>query len=75
MLIITLFAILTCAVVALLFSGRKSPAQRREKARTTTTGKPEANNLRHDKAQQCERSIPSLCDVRPEITRTNDEAP
>jgi hypothetical protein len=76
MLIMTLFATLIGAVVALLFSGRKSPAQRQQKALTTTTGgKSEANDLRRGNAQQCKESIPSLCHVRPEITRTNNEAP
>jgi hypothetical protein len=75
MLIMTLLATLIGAVVALLFSGRKSPAQREQKALTTTGGKSEANDPRHGDAQQCKESIPSLCHVRPEITRTNDEAP
>jgi hypothetical protein len=75
MLIMTLFAALICAVVALLLSGRKPPAHRRQKAFTTSGSKSEASRLRHSDAQQCKEQSSSRCHVHPEITRTNNGAP
>jgi hypothetical protein len=47
MLILTLFATVTCAVVALLFSGRKAPAQRQRPH--SIGGKSAPNILRHNR--------------------------